>query len=397
MASSLNRLVVVTSTYPRWQDDNEPRFPHDLARHLLPFFDVTVLCPRAPGASATDKIDGVEVIRFAYAPRRLETLVNDGGILGNLRRSPWKVTLIPLFVLACMLRLRRVLAQGEVAVVHAHWLVPGGLIAAAAARPVPFVATAHGSDVFALRGSVMNALKRWVLTKAASATVVSGPMADRLLADDVAAQRPLVVPMGVDIGTFSPDPSIKRDRGHILFVGRLVRIKGCDTLLRAFSLLVERNPGVRLSIVGDGPERENLRTLAGELGVHDRVTFHGARTHKELIGFYRSATMLAWPSVRLPSGQVEGLGMVAVEAAACGCPVLAADQPAISWLLKGLERSLFKSGDEHALFELMCRRLDTPLAFIAHDAEVRERVIQELDWRVIASRYAQILKEASGA
>ena len=74
-------LLVLASTYPRWADDHEPGFVHELARRLTDRFRVLALVPHSPGSSTRETLDGVEVIRYRYAPGRLETLVNDGGIV----------------------------------------------------------------------------------------------------------------------------------------------------------------------------------------------------------------------------------------------------------------------------------------------------------------------------
>ena len=93
------RLLVLASTYPRWQGDAEPGFVHQLARRLVGAFDVAVLCPHAAGAPTDEEMDGVRVKRYRYAPSRFETLVNDGGIVTNLRRNPVKWLLVPGFLL----------------------------------------------------------------------------------------------------------------------------------------------------------------------------------------------------------------------------------------------------------------------------------------------------------
>ena len=72
------RLLVLTSTFPRWHGDHEPAFVFDLARRLTDRFEVTVLAPHAPGALAEEYMDDVRVHRFRYAPERLELLAYEG-------------------------------------------------------------------------------------------------------------------------------------------------------------------------------------------------------------------------------------------------------------------------------------------------------------------------------
>ena len=87
---SRKKLLVLASTYPRWEGDPEPGFVHELAKRLTTPFKVRVLCPHAWNAAAQEMLEGVEVVRYRYAPVRFETLVNDGGIVNNLRHQPWK-------------------------------------------------------------------------------------------------------------------------------------------------------------------------------------------------------------------------------------------------------------------------------------------------------------------
>ncbi|HEU0196450.1 MAG TPA: glycosyltransferase, partial [Nevskiaceae bacterium] len=102
--------------------------------------------PDAPGAEPSGPLDGVDVIRYRYAPRCLETLVNNGGIAANLRRARWKWTLVPGFFLGQWWAARRVLQSRSVSVIHAHWLLPQGIVARALHRRfgVPYVVTSHG-------------------------------------------------------------------------------------------------------------------------------------------------------------------------------------------------------------------------------------------------------------
>src|SRR5690606_3383295 len=156
----------------------------ELAKRLVGRFRVTVVGPHAPGSLPIEVIDGVRVIRYRYAPERLETLVNDGGIVTNLRRARWKRLLGPTSVLGQAWQAWRRLCSDRVAGIHAHWLLPRGLFAALLqclpGSRVPFVVTSPGADLYALRGRLLEALKRFVLHRAAAITVVSSAMRETL-------------------------------------------------------------------------------------------------------------------------------------------------------------------------------------------------------------------------
>ena len=149
------RLLVLASTYPRWQGDSEPGFVHELSRRLTDSFEVTVVCPAASGAPLREVMDGVRVRRFRYAPDRLQTLVNDGGIVTNLKNALWKWLLVPFFLIAQFWSTRKAIKELVPDMVHAHWLIPQGLAIALLAkfsrRALPFLVTSHGADLYALR------------------------------------------------------------------------------------------------------------------------------------------------------------------------------------------------------------------------------------------------------
>jgi D-inositol-3-phosphate glycosyltransferase len=140
-----------------------------------------------------------------------------------------------------------------------------------------------------------------------------------------------VVPPGVDLATFQPIDraearrKIGYDSGRLLlFVGRLERLKGVEIAIRALALLRDReHDDLRLIVLGedsrdgDESEKERLKAVAASVGVRDRVDFLGSVAQHELPYFYAAADACVMPSYS------ESFGLVALEAQACGCPVVA--------------------------------------------------------------------------
>jgi D-inositol-3-phosphate glycosyltransferase len=154
--------------------------------------------------------------------------------------------------------------------------------------------------------------------------------------------RLTVVPAGVDLDRFSPDPSamtgpaVPEAAPELLFVGRLQPLKGPDVALRTLAEVRRSVPGARLRVVGgasgNGQGRSGpaeLRALAQELGIADAVTFEDALTQDELAKRYRSAAVLLAPS------RSETFGLVALESQACGTPVVGADVPGLEAVVRG--------------------------------------------------------------
>lgn len=396
MGDSRPRLLVLTSTYPRWAGDPEPGFVHELARRLVGRFQVTVVCPHAAGAATREDMDGVHVVRYRYAPERWETLVNDGGIVANLRRSRWKLLLLPGFVLAQLWAAWRVCRREGVDVVHAHWLVPQGLVAVTLrmlgrGRP-PFVVTSHGADLYALKGRVFDWIKAAVARRAAAVTVVSSTMAESLHRLGVPPEGVSVQSMGVDVAErFTPDPSVSRTDHEILFVGRLVEKKGLRYLLDAMPRVLQAMPDARLNIAGFGPEEAALRAQAVRLGIGDRVQFLGAVPQADLPGLYRRAALFVAPFVRAASGDQEGLGLVVVEAIACGCPVVAGDVPAVRDVLGDAPGTMVRADDVDALAEAVIAVLADPASAHAQAARLRHSLMARMDWDVVADGYGRLL------
>jgi glycosyltransferase involved in cell wall biosynthesis len=131
-----------------------------------------------------------------------------------------------------------------------------------------------------------------------------------------------IIPNGVDknrIAAISP----AAERSDLIFAGRLIREKHADLLVRSFAILSAEQPALKLQIIGDGPERETLLCLIREKGLLDRVSVRGFESrHDDLIARMKSSCVFVLPSTR------EGFGITALEALACGLPVVTVDHPA---------------------------------------------------------------------
>lgn len=394
-------LLVLASTYPRWRDDHEPAFVHELARRLAADFSVIALVPDAPGADADGEFDGVQVVRYRYAPRRWQTLVNDGGIATNLRRSRWKWLLVPGFVLGQYLAARRLMRARRVDLIHAHWLIPQGVIARALSRAfrVPYVVTSHGGDLFGFRGRAATAMKRRVAGDAAAMTVVSAAMRVECARLGFRPRRLDVIPMGVDLQErFAGSGDTVREDDLLLFVGRLVPKKGLPHLLRALPAILARRPAATLVIAGFGPEEDALKAQARDLKIEASVRFLGPLPQHELPALYRRASVFVAPFVRDESGNQEGLPVVLMEAIGCGCPVVVGNVAGVEELL-GDEAAAASVDpvDTGALANAVLDVLADPQRARARAAAVLARATDHVDWSRVAQRYARVLLDAKQA
>jgi glycosyltransferase involved in cell wall biosynthesis len=233
------------------------------------------------------------------------------------------MTLAP-FLLARAVRplVERILRGYAFDLIDAHYFYPDGVAAALIARRVgkPVVITARGTDVNLIpRYGLPRAMIRWAARRAAGIITVARALKDDLIRIGVPAERIEVLRNGVDLRLFHP---VEREsararlgfsRATLLSVGHLIPRKAHELVIRALRSL----PEMDLVVIGDGPERGNLETLAHESGLGDRVRFVGSLSQDELRSYYGAADALVLASSR------EGWANVLLESMACGTPVVA--------------------------------------------------------------------------
>ncbi|MCG8370219.1 MAG: glycosyltransferase [Proteobacteria bacterium] len=400
------KLLVTTSTFPRWAGDTEPGFVQYLSLELAKIYDVVVLAPHCAGAARQEVLarDGlqVDVRRYRYGIDAFETLAYGGGMLARARSRPLRLLLLPFFLAAQFLAIRRLQKESDFDAIHAHWIIPQGIVAALLSRLSrrfpPLLVTSHGGDLYALRGRFLEAVKHWVLRRADAVSVVSRAMRDECVRLGVVPERIVVQSMGVDLDTtFTPgDPEAVRD--GLVFVGRLVDKKGLTHLVAAMSILARRFPDLYLRIVGDGPLRETLIGQARNSGVLDKMTFVGSVPNTDVPQYLRAAKIAVMPSVVAPSGDQEGLGLVAVEAQGCGCAVVASDLPAVrDTILDGRTGLMAKPADGADLAEKIAKLLDDDTLRQTLAAAGRRHAIENFNWRAVGASYAGIIAGMIGA
>lgn len=393
------RVLVLTSTFPRWQGDTEPPFVFELCRRLGNEFNILVLAPHTKGAERIERIDGIEIMRFRYFFPRWEKLAYQGGMLANLKQNHWRYFLLPLFFAAQLIAILRVLRHERVDLIHAHWLIPQGLSVAIAGllmkKLPPLMCTSHGGDLLGLNGRLLTLIKRWVIHCTSRLTVVSKPMMSCALALGARSEQLQTISMGVDTrALFAPSPKTNRADNELLFVGRLVEKKGIEYLLDAMPEIVKQQPRTHLKIVGSGPIEKALRMQVHRLGIANVVTFHGAVINSQLPELYRRATVFVAPSIVTTQGDQEGLGLVLVEALACECPVVASDLPAIrDVIVEGDTGLLVPEKNPEALAKAVLKLLAEPGLRRQLAANGRTHVLRYFDWDTVVTRYRLLIEE----
>lgn len=246
---------------------------------------------------------------------------------------------------------RKVLDEVKPDVVHiqSHIIIGRGLAREARTRGIPVIATNHVMaenildfttlpdflDRIFVKLAWADAKRTFALTRAV--TTPTRRAAD-FLESTIDVDGVIPISCGIDRTNYTPDLE-PRDAHRILFVGRLTTEKGIDVVLRA---LAQLDPALdaTFDIVGGGDQRRNLEQLAQQLGIADRVVFHGHASEEELRSLYTRASVFAIASI------AELQSIATMEAMASGLPVVAADAVALPHLVHDGENGyLFEPGN----------------------------------------------------
>lgn len=392
------KILVLTSTYPRWENDTDPKFVYNLCQYLGQDNEVHVVAPHAEGTATKEVKNGIRVFRYRYCIERWETLAYDGGILPNLKQNRFRLLLVPFFLVSQCLLTIKLLRRYNYDVIHAHWIIPQGLVALLARPfakvPPTIVATSHGGDLFALKGGLLARVKRWVTQGADHLTVVSSTMKAKAVEQQLKDEKSTsVIPMGVDSrGAFRP-PREGSARKGLLFVGRLVNKKGIEYLLQALPRVLEQNPNETLTIIGSGPLQASLEDLARNLGISEQVLFLGSLINTEIPDYLRSAAVTIFPSIVADDGDQEGTPVAIMEALACECAIIVSDYPGARDIIEnGKNGILVSQRSTEQLAQAVTLLLQSPQMRRKLGVAGRTSVQQHYDWQVIGSKFITLFQ-----
>lgn len=382
------RILVLTTTLPAVPGDGTPEFVLSLAREMSTDYDITILAPRVRGVPISQQFGRLRVVRFPYFPRRWEGLA-DGAILPNLRAARWRLIEVPFLLAAMMVCSFIHVLREKPALVHAHWIVPGGLVAmlVKAVTGTKYILTVHGSDVYGLRGAAYVFLRDRIVAAASAVLPVSNHLATSLqLAPDACT----VIPMGVDRRDLPARIAHERyATSKLLFIGRLAEQKGVDVLLRALARVAD----VHLTVVGEGPERSSLEALALRLDVAERVAFLGHQPREGVIRLLADASVLVIPSRASAHGDREGTPVVLAEGIAMGVPIIASSIGGLAERIDhGVTGLLVEPGNVNDLAEALECAVRDPEGMLRFAEKARATLLPGLDMRTTASRYVEVVR-----
>ncbi len=390
------KILLVSWEYPPVVIGGLGRHVHHLSLELAAAGHEVVVLTRRPAGSdplshpSTDEhVDGVRVVAAAEDPLGF-TFTDD--------MMAWSMAMGHAMIRAG-LRLRTSGSAPWVPdVVHAHdWLVAHPAIALAEYYDAPLVSTVHATEAGRHSGWVSARLNRqvhsaewWLAGESDALITCSASMRDevsRLFGPDLPAVS--VIHNGIDTATW---PFAERTPSggppRLLFAGRLEYEKGVQDAIAALARVRRSHPGTTLDIAGDGTQRNWLRAQARKHRVARSVRFLGAVDHAELVALLHGCDTIVLPS------RYEPFGIVALEAAATGAPLVASTAGGLGdAVTDGVTGSSFPPADVAAITTAIRGVLDDPAAAAVRARAARAR-LGEFSWRHVADETAEVYRAA---
>lgn len=345
------KVLVLTQSFIRYKSDITSAYLFSLSKEIQTIgVDISVLAPHESSLPLYEKIDGIGIYRFRYAPCKFEGLAYRGNMHELVMRSFVNKIIFAMYLVYGTIKAIEVIRKEKINIIHAHWWVPSGIIALLVSRITgkPYIVTSHGTDVFMMRKlKILVPLAKMVFKKAKFITVVSNEMKSFLINDIVVpANKIEVFPMPCDFSLFYPIDESEgshlpvREEKIILNIGRLIKWKGHNYLIKAIEFLKKKKHNVKLIIIGNGPEEMELKRQVKELNLEDCIEIIPFRPKNELNYFYNLCDVFVLPSITDSLGLTEGLGLVSLEAMSCKKPVIGTNTGGIKDIIKDGETGL---------------------------------------------------------
>lgn len=326
---------MITSSYPRYRGDFAGVFVKSLADGLARAgHDVHVLVAYDPELTSPWDRSQVKTHHFPYAiSRQMHILGYARSLRSDARMKPLALALIPVYLTSAFAAVVKLHLTEKFDVLHAHWVIPCGPVAALASAllRIPLVVSLHGSDVFVAENNRLYAnVAKACFGRAQAVVACSDDLRDRAISVGAPKDKASTIPYGVDariFSTVSPTQEmssiLSKHSPLVLAAGRLVGKKGFEYFLKAIPLILQEIPFARFMIVGDGDDRVRLTNLARELGIEKKVVFAGAVPWDQMPLYLSACDVFVVPSIRDPSGNVDGLPNTLLEAMAAGKAIVA--------------------------------------------------------------------------
>lgn len=392
------KVLMVSWEYPPVVVGGLGRHVHHLATELVQAgHEVVVLSRRPTGTDAathptiTHISEGVLVVAVAEDPPHF--------VFGEDMLA-WTLAMGHAMVRAGVGLAKPGLGEGWYPdVVHAHdWLVAHPAIALAEFFDVPLVSTLHATEAGRHSGWISGTINRqvhsvewWLANESDAIITCSASMEDEVTELYGPQLAPItVIRNGIDVTTWNyRDRAPRSGPPRLLYVGRLEYEKGVQDIIAALPRIRRSHPGTTLAIAGEGTQYGWLQDLARQHRVIRSVTFLGSLDHTELLGWLHGTDAIVLPS------RYEPFGIIALEAAAAGAPLVASRAGGLGEaVVDGVTGMSFQPADVEGLTSAVREVLDDPAAAQTRAKAARDRLTSDFDWQQVAQDTAQVYLSA---
>lgn len=353
---------------------------------------VDVICPFYPESNSREERWGtVHIHRFHYLPRQLQTLIGNGGIPTNFRKSFFAKIQLPLLFLAMFFKARSYAGGSDI--IHCQWSLTAlvGVLIKVMYRK-PLVLTERGSSLnAAVKYKITRKVLVWLLSKCDYITANNFNQIDtiRMLGF---TEYIKAVPNGVDIEIFKPRDKLtarkvaglESGKRIILYVGWIVEAKGIGYLLQAAVDLINTFSDLLFVFVGGGLGLEGYKRDVYRLGLQGHVLFTGPRMPDEIPYYMNAADIFVLPSLS------EGRPNVVPEAMACGLPVIATKVNGLpEFINNGTDGILIEPESISSLIDSVTELLNDKTMYTQIQGNARNSV-KHLSWETTARNFVEI-------
>ena len=383
------KIIAVTTAFPR--NDSDVLIPWIIKLiSLLKNKNVeTDIFTSSYCGRKSEISNNINVFRFRYFFKKWEKLSHDMSVPEKLKSNRLYFFVLPFFMIFGMISAHFYAKKNDFDVIHVHFPFPLALFGIAMKKhsKKPLVMTCHGSEVnMAKKNFVFRMIFKRMLRHADFITVNSTFMKNEV--EKIIPDKNIeIIPMGAGIGDISEKGTIKKEQSAkttILFVGRLIEVKGVKHLIDAVKMLDPDK--FELHIAGDGPEREKLEKSASP-----NVIFHGYQTGKNLEELYRKADIFVLPSIVDSAGYTEGLGTVLLEAANFSVPLIGTNVGGIpDIIINGKTGLLVPQKDPEAISEAVKKLSENPELRDTLVENARKHIEKSFSWEVITGKFFDI-------
>jgi len=377
MTQAAGALLFLSSDFPP-QSGGMARYSHGLTRSFTGYFEkVIVVVGRGQEPKAETGEGDIELH---------EVFVGENYLLK---------------VLKLFFHVLKITKQEKVSCVMASVWSPCGVVAwlLSYVTGLKYYVGAHGLDILEpLRSRKFTFLMKRTLRRADKIFPVSEFTKKRIDKLGVDHRNTVVIPNGVNLKMFESvenaeeilDRHNLRDKTVLLTVGRLVRRKGHDLVVEAMKILAPKYDNLAYVIVGEGPEKNSLETLVRSHSLMDRIIFAGFVSEEELPKYYQICDIFVMPVRELThQGDVEGFGLVFLEANACGKPVIGSRSGGVEDAVLDNETGILIDPDNpEQLIEAISKLLENKELALELGRRGKERIHTELTWENSAAKIA---------